>query len=125
MKQFATVMIALVALEHLYILVMETMLWTTRGLKAFDMTLEYAQSTATFALNQGFYNGVLAAGLLWTFFIKNVEWSRNVALFFLGAVVAMGIVGGLSVKISILYLQAAPALVGLVATYLAGARDMR
>lgn len=123
MKRFSQILIGLVALEHIYIMVLETLLWTTRGLKVFSMTLEYAQTTQTLALNQGAYNGVLAAGLIWTFFIKSPEWSRNVAIFFLSAVVAMGIVGGLSAKISILGIQAAPALVALVVTILARPSD--
>lgn len=120
MKLLSKIFIGLVAVEHVYIWVLEAFLWTSRGLKVFNMTLEYAQSTQVLALNQGYYNLVLAVGLGWTFLIKNVEWSRNVALFFLAAVTAMGIVGGLSAKISILYMQAAPAAIGLVLTYLAG-----
>ncbi len=120
MKLASKIFVGLVAVEHLYIMVLETLLWTTRGLEVFKMTAEYAEMTKTLAFNQGWYNGFLAAGLIWTFLIKNVEWSRNIALFFLGCVVVAGIVGGLSAKISILYIQAAPAAVALLVTWMAG-----
>ena len=121
MKLFSKIMIGFVAVLHVYIWVLEVFLWTTPyGMKTFGMTPEQAQTTATLALNQGFYNLVLAVGLFWTFAIKNTEWSRNVALFFLAAVAAMGVVGGLTAKTSILFIQALPALIGFVVTYLAG-----
>lgn len=119
MKLASKILTGLVAVEHIYIMILEMFLWTTRGLKVFGMTPEFAQSTQVLAFNQGAYNGVLAAGLIWTFFIKNEEWKRNVTYFFLLAVVAMGVVGGFSAKISILYIQALPALIAFIVTWLA------
>ena len=62
----ANVVVALVAVIHVYILVLEMFLWTTpRGQKAFGLTPEFAQQTKVLAANQGLYNGFLAAGLFW------------------------------------------------------------
>ena len=65
MKKIATALTVLVALEHIYILVLEMFLWTKpAGLRAFGLTPEFAQQTAVLAANQGLYNGFLAAGLI-------------------------------------------------------------
>ena len=67
MKYAALVLTALVAVEHLYILVLEMFLWTEpAGLRAFGLTPEFAEQTAVLAANQGLYNGFLAAGLIWS-----------------------------------------------------------
>jgi putative membrane protein len=63
MMSISRALIALVAVEHLYILTLEMFLWRTRGLKVFGMTPEFAETTAVLAKNQGLYNGFLAAGL--------------------------------------------------------------
>ncbi|MCB1324846.1 MAG: DUF1304 domain-containing protein [Spirochaetales bacterium] len=119
MKLASKILIGLVALIHCYIMVLETLLWTTRGLAVFGMTAEYAEMTKVLALNQGWYNGVLAAGLIWTFFIKDIRWSRNVAYFFLAAVFVMGVVGTVSTgKINIVFVQSVPAFLGLLVTWL-------
>ena len=112
MKKTATVLVALVAIEHLYILVLEMFLWTKpAGLRAFGLTPEFAEQTAVLAANQGLYNGFLAAGLIWSLFRKQDATSLRV--FF------AGVFGAISAKPSILYVQAAPALVALVMTLLA------
>lgn len=65
------------------------------------------------AANQGLYNGFLAAGLLWTFFIEHAEWQQNVAIFFLGCVAIAGIYGTVTAERKIFFVQALPALVAL------------
>lgn len=118
MKKASYVLTAVVALEHLYILVLEMFLWTKpAGLRAFGLTPEFAEQTAVLAANQGLYNGFLAAGLIWGLFLK--EDGHAVRVFFLSCVVVAGIFGGITAKPSILYVQAAPALVALVVTLLA------
>jgi len=118
MKKTATVLVALVAIEHLYILVLEMFLWTKpAGLRAFGLTPEFAEQTAVLAANQGLYNGFLAAGLIWSLFRKQDATSLRV--FFLSCVIVAGVFGAVSAKPSILYVQAAPALVALVMTLLA------
>lgn len=118
MKQTAKVLTALVALEHLYILVLEMFLWTKpAGLRAFGLTPEFAEQTAVLAANQGLYNGFLAAGLIWSLLLK--EDGVSIRVFFLGCVIVAGVFGGITAKPSILFVQAAPALIALVATLLA------
>lgn len=116
----ARIAIVLVGLIHAYILVLEMFLWQTdRALAAFDMTAEYAASTARFAANQGLYNGFLAAGLLWGAFHKNPAFALQIRLFFLGCVAVAGVYGAATVKMSILYIQTVPAAVGIALTVLA------
>ena len=88
--------------------------WTTRGPKAFNKPVEELQNSKTLAANQGLYNGFLAAGLFWTFFIGDVLWHNNVALFFLACVAIAGLYGSITVTRKIFYIQAAPALLAIV-----------
>jgi putative membrane protein len=115
MKKVATALVAFVAIEHLYILVLEVFLWTKpAGLRAFGLTQEFAEQTAVLAANQGLYNGFLAAGLIWGLFRK--EDGISIRVFFLCCVIVAGVFGAITAKLSILYVQAAPALVALIVT---------
>lgn len=109
-------LVGLVAFEHIYILVLEMFLWETRALEVFGMTAEYAASTKVLAMNQGLYNGFLAAGLIWgLFFIQNQDWKVNVINFFLGCVIVAGVYGGFTAKMSIILTQGLPALLAILA----------
>jgi putative membrane protein len=115
----AKILVALVAIEHLYILYMEMFAWTTpRVRKTFGSTEEFAQATKVLAANQGLYNGFLAAGLLWSLLYPDPNFGRQIALFFTGCVVVAAVYGGLTAKRSILYVQGTPALLALIATLL-------
>lgn len=108
------IIIALVAFIHLYILWFEMFAWTTRGPKVFrSFPRDLFEPTKAMAANQGLYNGFLAAGLIWTFFIKDALWQDNVALFFLGCVAVAGIYGAMTADKKILYVQTVPALIGI------------
>ena len=112
MSTVALVLVVLVALLHLYFLVLEMLLWTRPlGLKTFRNTPEKAEITRVLAANQGLYNGFLAAGLLYAV----VTGSREFALFFLACVVVAGIYGAWSVNKRIFFVQAVPALLALAA----------
>jgi putative membrane protein len=114
--------VALVALLHVYFLVLEMFLWTKPlGLKTFRNSPEKAAESAVLAANQGLYNGFLAAGLLWGL----VSGRRDVRVFFLCWVIAAAVYGGLTVKMSILYVQGAPALAALLAVLAAPQPRMR
>jgi putative membrane protein len=118
MKKVATALVVLVAIEHLYILVLEMFLWTKpAGLRAFGLTPEFAEQTAVLAANQGLYNGFLAAGLIWG--LAGKDYGVSLRVFFLSCVVIAGIFGAITAKPSILFVQAAPALIALVLTLLA------
>jgi len=115
MNIIANIVIAIVAILHIGFLILEMFLWTKPfGLKTFNMPKEVAESSATLAANQGLYNGFLAAGLFWGIFSDMV----SVKIFFLICVLIAGIYGGLTAKRSILYMQALPALIGLILVFL-------
>lgn len=115
MKYIAEILIALVAIEHLYILWIEMFAWTTAGRKTFkNFPSDLFEPTKTMAANQGLYNGFLAAGLIWSLFISDPIWSKNVAYFFLCCVIVAGIYGGGTVHKSIFIKQALPAILALV-----------
>jgi putative membrane protein len=108
----APALVVFVALEHLWFLVLEMFLWEKpQGLKTFRNTKEKARETAVLAANQGLYNGFLAAGLLWGL----VAGRRDLKIFFLACVIVAGVYGGLTAKMSILYVQALPGLLALLA----------
>ena len=105
--------VALVALLHLYILVLEMFLWDKpMGRKAFGLSPERAALTKVMAANQGLYNGFLAAGLLWSLLAPQ-SLARPLQFFFLGCVLVAGLFGAATASRKILYIQALPALVGL------------
>ena len=113
-----TILIALIAILHVYILVLEMFLWDKPyGLKAFGNTLEKAQLTKVLAQNQGLYNGFLAAGLFWSL-LAPTACAVAIANFFLGCVLVAGIYGGLTASKKIIYIQAVPALLALLAVNL-------
>ncbi|MEM6380486.1 MAG: DUF1304 domain-containing protein, partial [Bacteroidota bacterium] len=108
------IFIGLVAFIHLYILWFEMFAWERRGPKVFrNFPRELFPPTKALAANQGLYNGFLSAGLIWSFFIEQVEWSQNVAIFFLACVATAGIYGTLTADRKIFFVQAMPALIGL------------
>ena len=113
MKILATILTTFVAIEHVGILILEMFFWNHPvGQKIFNMTPEVSASSATLAMNQGLYNGFLAAGLFWGLFSGRNE----IKIFFLACIVLAGIFGGLTAKTSILFSQALPAFVALILT---------
>ena len=112
MSMLAQGLIVLVALLHLYFLVLEMFLWTRPlGLRTFRNTPEKAEMTRVLAANQGLYNGFLAAGLLYAV----ATGSREFALFFLACVVVAALYGAWSVNKRIFMVQGVPALAALAA----------
>jgi putative membrane protein len=119
-KTAGEIFVAIVALEHVYIMVLEMVLWTTpRGRAAFGTTEEQAEQSATLAKNQGLYNGFLAAGLVWGL-ITHETAAFQFKVFFLGCVVVAAIFGGLTVSKRILLVQGVPAVIALVLVLLGG-----
>lgn len=113
----ADILIALVALLHVYFLVLEMFLWDKPfGRRTFGLTAEFATASKTLAANQGLYNGFLAAGLLWGLTLGPTGGS--VKVFFLACVVIAGIYGAMTVNRKIFFVQAVPALAALAALYL-------
>ncbi len=91
MQLAANIFIAIVAIEHLYILWLEMFVWTTKGRKVFrSIPPDMFEKTKTMAANQGLYNGFLAAGLIWSLLIRDTTWQYYVAAFFLSCVIIAG-----------------------------------
>ncbi len=115
MKIATAVIVALVALEHLWFLILEMFLWEhSIGLRTFAMTPEYATITASIAKNQGLYNGFLVAGLFWSFLMKDIAQQKSVRYFFFSCIVIAGIFGGFTIASKIFFVQAVPAIIGII-----------
>ncbi|WP_290887159.1 DUF1304 domain-containing protein [Arenimonas sp.] len=114
MSLTAQLLTAFVALLHLGFLVLEMFFWTKPlGRKVFRLDPQVARDSAKLAMNQGLYNGFLAAGLAWGLWLGD----KGICLFFLGCVVVAGLFGAATVKRSILYVQAVPAILAAVAVH--------
>ncbi len=117
MRTVAEIAVALVALLHVYFLVLEMFLWDTPyGRKTFGMTPEKAAATKQLAMNQGLYNGFLAAGLIWGLALGPA--GTAIKLFFLACVLVAGVFGALTASRKILFVQALPAAIALILLFL-------
>ncbi len=119
MDVVAKIFVGLVAVIHIYILVLEMFLWRTpRARKAFGTTEQFAAETAVLAANQGLYNGFLAAGLIFGL-VAGGAVAFPVTVFFLACVIVAGVYGALTANKRIIVVQAAPAAVALLFVLLA------
>lgn len=115
MYVISKILIAIIALFHLYFLWLEMFAWTTKAKKVFrTIPDDLFEKTKVLAANQGLYNGFLAAGLIWSLFISDENWSKNVALFFLSCVAIARIYGAYSASKKIFYVQALPAIITIL-----------
>ena len=115
MNILSQLIVGFIALLHLYILWLEMFVWTTHGRKVFkNIPEDQFEKTKVMAANQGLYNGFLAAGLIWSLCITNVDWSKNIAIFFLSCVLIAGIYGAMTASKRIFFVQAVPAILGLL-----------
>lgn len=113
MSLIANIVVGLIALLHVYILVLEMFLWDKpAGLRAFGQTQEAATATKVLAANQGLYNGFLAAGLFWGLSLG--AGGLGVKVFFLVCVLVAGLYGAATASRKILFVQAVPATIGLL-----------
>ena len=118
MSTLANIVVAVIAVLHVYILVLEMFWWDKpRGLRVFGQTLEAATASKVLAANQGLYNGFLAAGLFWGLWLGAA--GTGVKVFFLLCVLVAGLYGAATVGRKILFVQAVPAAIGLVLLVLA------
>ncbi|AUP78872.1 DUF1304 domain-containing protein [Flavivirga eckloniae] len=116
MTLITSILIVLVAIEHLYFLVLEMFLWTKpKGIKTFGLKSKaYAEDTKVLAANQGLYNGFLAAGLIFSLILNNQIFS----VFFLICVTIAGIYGSYSTKkAKLFYVQSVPAILALLTCF--------
>ncbi|PCI01860.1 MAG: hypothetical protein COB81_06535 [Flavobacteriaceae bacterium] len=119
MQLITNLLIGFIILIHLYILWFEMFAWESRGPKVFrNFPKDLFPKTKTMAANQGLYNGFLAAGLVWSFFIDDTSWSQNIAIFFLVCVAVAGTYGALTASKKIFFVQSVPALLALLCIFL-------
>ncbi|MBC3861491.1 DUF1304 domain-containing protein [Undibacterium jejuense] len=118
MQVVTNIVVALIAVLHVYILVLEMFLWEKpAGLRAFRQTKESAAATKVLAANQGLYNGFLAAGLFWGLLLGAA--GHDVKIFFLSCVFIAGVYGAATASRKILFIQSVPAAIGLILVFLA------
>jgi len=111
MKIFSHLMVLFIAILHIVFLILEMFLWDHPvGYKVFATTPEFAATSAVLAMNQGLYNGFLAAGLIVGLVKKDIAFK----VFFLSCIIVAGIFGAITAKISILFVQGSPALLTLI-----------
>ena len=114
MKKIALILIALIALLHFYIAWFEMFAWTSRGPKVFEtFPQELFEQTVQMAANQGLYNAFLAIGLVWSLFIKDAKWQKNVATCFLAFVAIAGIGAIVTVAVKPGLIQLVPSVIAL------------
>jgi putative membrane protein len=112
MTMTANILVALIALLHLYFLVLEMFLWDKpAGLRAFGQTPEQAEASKVLAANQGLYNGFLAAGLIWGLSLG--AEGLAIKVFFLCCILLAGLYGAATASRKILFVQALPAAITL------------
>ncbi|MBB5720742.1 putative membrane protein [Loktanella ponticola] len=119
MRSLSLALIGLIALLHLYIAWFEIFAWTSRGPSIFTtFPPELFAQTINMAANQGIYNAFLAAGLIWSFFIRDRKWQANVAACFLIFIAVAGLFGAATVTSKTLIIQTVPAVVALVLVWM-------
>lgn len=120
MSLLTHILVAIVALEHFYILYIEMFAWNTTGRRVFRGALpdELFPRTTGMAANQGLYNGFLAAGLAWSFGVDSPVWSSNLRLFFLGCIIVAALYGTVRSSRSIFFKQGLPAILAILAVLL-------
>ena len=117
MLLLAQILTALILLLHVYIVLLETVLFDARGRKVFGLSKEKAEIVRAAMSNQGCYNGFLAAALLLGLVYPDPAIAKAFATFGLACVAVAGIWGAVTVMTRILYIQTVPAVLGLAALY--------
>lgn len=113
-----SILVAMVAVEHVYIMILEMCLWTRpRTLKLFGFELSLAEQTKAMAANQGLYNGFLAAGLFWSLVHSDLAIAFQLQIFFLLCVLVAAVFGAATIKKQILFMQGVPAFLALIAVF--------
>lgn len=118
MEILAIVFVSIVALEHVYIMIMEMFMWESKGPSVFGLEPNFAKQTKSLAANQGLYNGFLAAGLVWGLVHPNATFGHQLILFFLICVIVAAVYGALTSNKSILIKQGFPAILALIVVLL-------
>ncbi|MGD0210188.1 MAG: DUF1304 domain-containing protein [Desulfomonilia bacterium] len=117
MTTVANIVVALVAVLHLYFLALEMFFWDKPlGRRIFGLNQEFSAASKALAANQGLYNGFLAAGLVWGLSLGIA--GNPIKIFFLGCVIVAGIFGAATADRKILWVQALPGAVAMALVWL-------
>ncbi len=115
MQTASLILTGLICLIHFYFMYLEMALWEKKRIREiFGLSAEFAKQTRTLAMNQGLYNGFLAAGLLWSLVASDSSFKLQLQIFFLGCVLVAGVVGALTVTKRIFIIQGLPAAIALL-----------
>ena len=117
MNTFTTVLAILVALEHLYIMFLETIATSSGSTsRVFGISIDQLKSKtiATLLKNQGVYNGLIAVLLLVAVWQQDLLWIRLI----LGYVVLVALYGSLTSKPNIILKQGGLAILGLICSFI-------
>ena len=111
------------ALEHFYILFLETILTTSsRTSKTFNIEEEKLKdkNVSTLLKNLGVYNGLIAALIIVSIFLSifredkdNILWLR----FLLGYIILVAVYGGISSDVKIIPKQGGLAIIGFILSF--------
>lgn len=119
MRNAALALVALIAVLHVYIAWFEIFAWTSRGPNVFtSFPPELFEQTVQMAANQGIYNAFLAVGLIWALLIKDQKWQFNIAVCFLGFVLAAGVMAAITVALRPGLTQIVPAGIALILLFM-------
>ena len=118
MGMLAKGLIGLVLLIHVYIVLLETVWFASRGRKVFGLKAEQVPDYRVNFLNQGAYNAFLVVALALALILPDAAQASAFAWYGLGCVAAAGVVGALSVAPRILLVQTVPAVAGMAALLL-------
>jgi len=117
MSTLTTVLAILVALEHLYIMFLETIATGSKSTsRVFGISIEQLKSKtiATLLKNQGVYNGLIAILLLVAVWQQDLLWTRLL----LGYVILAALYGSLTSKPSIILKQGGLAILGMICSFI-------
>jgi len=115
----AQIATGIVLLNHVYIVLLETVLFERRGRKVFGLSSEQAAIVKPALSNQGCYNGFLVAALAVALLHPQPAVAQAFGTYGLVCVAVAGLWGGLTVKRAIILIQTAPALLALALRALA------
>jgi len=125
MSLVTKIIIGIITAIHLYILWFEMFAWTSRGPEIFKvLPKEIFEPTKAMAANQGLYNGFLAAGLIWTYFISDPTWKKKISIFFLGCIAVAGVYGAITIETKTLLIQTAPASLAIILVFLSSKKTI-
>lgn len=116
MNTITTVLAILVAVEHLYIMFLETIATGSKNTsKVFGISTEQLKdkTIATLLKNQGVYNGLIAVLLLLAAWQQDLLWTQ----FLFGYVILAALYGSLTSKPNIILKQGGLAILGLVCSF--------